>query len=791
MIQTWKQVLILIVVFFVGIGVFSHLTNHETTDLTQDMAEATLPVVYLVVDEEKINELHGYRTQMDTATMRDTITPVESGGTLSVYVDCYGSDVGDISYEIRSLDLSRLVQRTEVDNYLVEGDAVTADLSIQNLLTEGEEYVLILEVTVADEPCYFYTRIIEEDNSYIGSCVAFVREFHDITMDKERSSELASYMEPQSGEDNATLQTVTINNSLSQACWGNLVGTEETEPSVSIKELNDTYNVILLTYILSSEDEDGCVSYYNVEEYYRVRQGTEKVYLLSFERTVEEIFQGSENQMGSDALVLGIRSADVDYMANSSYTVICFVQQGELWSYNTGTNKLTQVYSFRTLGETDLRENYNEHDIQIIRADESGSVDFIVYGYMNRGDHEGEVGISVCHYESTTNMVEELLFLPGTSSYQVMKEEIGQVMYISDAGVFYLLMGNQLLAVDLETLQQEVYLADLTEESCVASSDGRYLAWTSGDAYTAETLYITDLETGTTTAVDAPEDCYVQPLGFLESDCIYGIAQKSHADSGSAIFAMHQLVIVDAGDADLTVLKTYEAKEAYVTGVTFADGNIYLECARYSDGVYVETDSDTIYNRDLQEEESVHISEISDSIKQRQVTLVLAKSVSGTTSLLTSKQIINETSVTLDLGEKSSTSTYYVYAKGKVLLGTNRLAEAVICADENRGVVIGENQTYVWKRAKATSATASVYREVDAADAYNLTGCSLEQVLYFVGVDRAVSGLLYKKTVQIVGYSDTSVTIYSSEDQTTQTMLLSEAVEAFAESGNVFYVASE
>lgn len=33
---------------------------------------------------------------------------------------------------------------------------------------------------------------------------------------------------------------------------------------------------------------------------------------------------------------------------------------------------------------TDARGAYNEHNIRIINADEMGSVDFIVYGYMNR-----------------------------------------------------------------------------------------------------------------------------------------------------------------------------------------------------------------------------------------------------------------------------------------------------------------------------------------------------------------------------------------------------------------------
>ena len=64
---------------------------------------------------------------------------------------------------------------------------------------------------------------------------------------------------------------------------GDFVGSEVTTPVVSIKEMNDDYQVILLEYIMSSVGESGNSEYYNVEEYYRVRVGAEKIYLLSFE----------------------------------------------------------------------------------------------------------------------------------------------------------------------------------------------------------------------------------------------------------------------------------------------------------------------------------------------------------------------------------------------------------------------------------------------------------------------------------------------------------------------------
>ena len=828
MIKLWKRIVILAAVFIAGLFVFSKILYHETEDLTTEMAEATLPVVYLVEDGELVNELHGYVQEMDAASVRDTITPLEEDGVLPIQISTYGNEISAIRFEVRSLDTTRLLQESEAVNMTLSGETLTADLNIENLLTEGEEYILIIEVDTADTTSYFYTRILQGGDNNIEECIAFVKEFHEITMDKDRQSELSSYMEPDSSSDNTTLQTVTIYNSLSQACWGDFEGSELTEPIASIKEINDTYSVIVLTYILTAVDEEGNQEFYNVEEYYRVRYGTEKMYLLSFERTVEEIFQGNGTEIDGDVLILGIRSSDVDFKANESGTVVCFVQQGELWSYNLDTDTLTKVYSFRSSDDMDVRENYDEHDIRIIRANESGSIDFIVYGYMNRGDHEGEVGISVCYYDSQTNTVEEQLFIPSEDSYQMMKEEIGQLMYISDDGKFYFNMGDQIHEVDLETLEDTILFDGLTDENYVSSDDGQYLAWTEGDADDATVMHLTNFETGVTVDIEVDADSRIRPIGFLESDCVYGIASAANVSEESSIFAMNQIVIIDSESEDLEVIKTYEFTDVLVADATVEDGSIYLEQVIYSDGVYVETESETIRNRDMQEEDLVYESETTDDRKQTLVTLQLSEEVENTPNLREPKLIISTEDTTLTLAEEITGSAYYVYAKGRILLGTGEISDAVISADENYGVVIGENQTYVWKRAKSTSKSLTIetaggtsaqakavaimlymagYKaDTDAllaeegsvlsvltetavdSNVYNLTGVSVDQTLYYVSTGSPVYALLDGSPVLIVGYDDSSVTLYDPSDESTSTVTLTTAEEDFAASGNVFYV---
>lgn len=115
--------------------------------------------------------------------------------------------------------------------------------------------------------------------------------------------------------------------------------------------------------------------------------------------------------------------------------MIAFVQQGELWCFDRVNNKIVQVFSF--LGAEDqCEDNWDQHDIKIARVDEAGSIDFVVYGYMNRGDHEGEVGTAVYHYDGLVHTIEEEIFIPSDVSYEILKAQMGQLMYVNERGHF-------------------------------------------------------------------------------------------------------------------------------------------------------------------------------------------------------------------------------------------------------------------------------------------------------------------------------------------------------------------
>lgn len=116
--------------------------------------------------------------------------------------------------------------------------------------------------------------------------------------------------------------------------------------------------------------------------------------------------------------------------------MIAFVQQGELWCFDRVNNKIVQVFSFLGAEGINARDNWDQHDIKIARVDEAGSIDFVVYGYMNRGDHEGEVGTAVYHYDGLVHTIEEEIFTRRMFLMKSLKAQMGQLMYVNERGHF-------------------------------------------------------------------------------------------------------------------------------------------------------------------------------------------------------------------------------------------------------------------------------------------------------------------------------------------------------------------
>ena len=831
------KIVVLILVFCVTVVVMGERDRQTEMNLTSEMASATLPVLYLERGNVRMNQLYGYSSEMDATAMRDTITPLKEDLTLPLVVKSYQNQIESISFEVRSMDMERLVEDGEINSFSQENGEIRVNLQFENILELGTEYMLEVTVNSDGKPIYYYTRIIREEDYYVDETLELVMNFHEQSFDDEQARNLALYLEPNSQGDNTTLQKVTINSSLAQVSWADFEGERLEQPIPSIKELGSSYNTVTLRYILTAAGDNGSVEYYNVEEYYRVRYNStiDRMSLLNYQRNMTQVFRGENQAVSKNKLLLGIRPENVDYMANDKGTITAFIQEGELWSYNSDSHELFQIFSFRNAEGISDRENNGQHDIRIMRMDEGGSMDFVVYGYMNRGSHEGRTGISVFHYDSVANTVEEVLFMPAVCSYEVLKVDWGEVFYISDKNMFYLLADGELYRIDLSTGKAQAIIRDMNPGSYVASEDGRYIAWQdSEDIDSAEAIKIMDLEGERVRAIEGNGGEYLKPVGFVESDFVYGTAKAGEvvADSaGNMKFPMYKVTIVDKNSQ---VVKEYQKDGYYISNAYVDQETIFLDREMRTEAGFLPASQDTIKNQQLESSRLITVDTIVTEKKQTQVEMVFAEEETEEPKNLqvkAPKEVVVEKPRTVELETSKNHENYYVYSGGKILMSTPSVTDAVLSADSNAGVVIDSEQKYIWRRGRdanqpmigsgtldmAGVSDNSVVRclmyllreeesSIDVEDlvargetprqiltealterkVVDLSGCSVNQVLYYVNLGNPVLAMVGDQAVLIVGYDEHNTILYQPAENTAKKMGLQDSDTFFSSGGNIF-----
>lgn len=801
MIKRILKILVPILVFagtFVGV---SMLTDRESGYVTSRMSDATLPIVYLQRGAETLDEVFGYKGQMNEESIRGNMIPLSKDMTVSLTVQTFQNHIEGISYEVRTMDNQRLLESTQVANFSEKDGLISTQLQIENLLQPDEEYRLILILTCDGEELRYYSRLLRTEDCYVDESIAFVRDFHKTALGKEDAASLVPYLEPDAKEDNTTLQRVTIHSSLKQVAWGEMEGQVLQEPIPLIQEISSGYNTILLKYVFASNGENGEVKFYNVKEYFRVRYSTasDRMQLLDYERTMNEIFQGDSGSFTRTEIQMGIREADVSYLANESGTCISFVQEGDLWNYNSNTNQLSQVFSFRGLEGINDRENHQEYGIRIIKVDESGSTDFVVYGYMNRGDHEGQNGIGVYRYDAVANTVQEELFVEAGQPYQVLQQTWGKLFYVSGDGHFYMVAENTLYRMNLTdgTIKS---IQNNLEADCFAVSDGgRYIAWQDIEP---NTMNVMDLEGEKQWQIQGERGAVLRPIGFVDSDFVYGVANEAAKGSG----LLYKVVIVDQ---EGKLIKEYEKQGLYITNAYVDKNSVVLERAQKSGDIYIETDPDTIKSREIEAAQSIQINTAYDDIWQTQVALVLPQELARKApQLLTPKEVVAEKKNLVSLEQREYETYYYVYYGDTMMRCTTDVSEAVQYADEIAGVVTGRHHQYIWRRGRGSTQTIAVgelpfdvsvlggsqgnQRDIlqslmEDARILNLNGCTVSQILYYV--DQGSPVLSYDSggtPILIVGFDLYNVLLYDFETETTYRKGMSDSLEFFSQAGNLF-----
>lgn len=795
---------ILTVVFIVAVIVFGYLTNKGNTNMTADLGSATLPTVSFTCGGYEVNYLTGYTQEMDVTTMRDSITPVMNQ-SLEMKIQTYDSRVQSLEYGVYTLDGSKELAKENIKN-----PKETVSLSFDSsLLTE--ERLLIITLHIDKKEIYYYTRVEDGSEFSLDSCLKYVSDYHTNAMGKVENVGVGAALE-QSGTEDTGFYHLTIQSDYDHVTWGNLqpevVGTERWK----ITEANSTYTSVLLEYQVQCKGEENEQDLYKVQEFFRVRDLSGTVHMLDYDRTMEQIFNPAQTVMNEKGILLGITDPDVPYVVSSDGTKVAFIEADELWYYNQDQDEMSLLFSFMDSESKDIRNLTDEHEIRLINMDQSGNVTFTVYGYMNRGPHEGEVGAAIYFYNAEQNCIDEKAFIPSTTSASVAREELGKLVYYSvDRQMLYVLTGGTLYQIDMENEEQKVLAKNLEEGQYVTSENGKLAAFqTGGSLYEAEQVTVMNLETGKSYQVKADEGACILPLGFVNSDFVCGMSRESDAGrtaSGEEIRPMYKIEIRSGAKK---VARTYQSENDYVLGVEVSGGMINLNRVVKNQDVYSQIADSQITSNEEKKQSNISLESYVTDLKETQMRLTFADGISDKEpKVLKPKQVLYEQPASVSFDEKEDQTVYYVYGTGCFQGMYDRAGDAVIKADAVDGVVVSGDQKYVWERGnryleymitdkedviaalrdKLNSGTAAVDAagEVLGGQTLDLTGCTTEEMLYIVNKDIPVIGVKGDgSSVILVGYDQNYVTYIETSTGNRSAISYEQMDALLAGSGNTF-----
>ena len=824
--------------FLLGVLGMGYYLMAGNTDSTAHMASATLPLIYLEQGGRSFNLMHGYTKSMDASSIRDAVLPLPEDREISLRIESPDTAVQDIHYEVRSLDMDRLIEDGELE-FTREGDTIRADFQLMDLLEDGGEYLLALRLSLEQgREAYYYTHIANVGGTHLMECLELVDTIHGALFDKDNTVSIAQYMETDSSADNDTLDYVSIHSRYNQMIWANMeVEPPEGEVRTYITEIENAVASIRLEYELDYTNEEEETERYEVTESFRVRYTEQRMYLLNYERRVDRIFEPDPSVFSEKSVDLGILNTEMEYRKNEEENIVGFVQNGQLWSYDAAQNKLSLVFGFRE-GD-DLRGSFDEHAIRILNVDESGSMNFLVYGYMNRGSHEGETGIALYTYDALANSVEERLFIESNRSFAALEAELGEAAYVNNNQQFYLYLDGSVICVDLNTLEYETIDSGVSAESCLVSADGRFAAWQQEvSLHESDTVSVMDLETGARKTVSAREGFYIRALGFMGTDFIYGEAAQDDVRediAGNWIFPMGRVVIQDQYGKELRA-SDYEALGKYVVSISIEDNRISLECVRRSaDGGYEEAGPETITSRELETEEKISLETRNSGDKKREYYFALAEGHgSGRLRQLSPEQVLFEGSRRLALEAGTADGRYYAYSFDGSFLGAHAKAnETILAAYDAMGCVVDSRQDYIWKRGGRKTRTElsgmenpqqsagesslqaaleillgaqKIYSDVEAylAQGYtpyeileeqsagrvlDLSGCSVSMVQYYVSQGYPVLALQGGGAAELItGYDQQNIIVTDPLTGESSRRGLNDSTQMYEELGNLFLV---
>lgn len=829
--------MIVLIFLFIGSLIFfvaSMKENSLTREIeTTEMSDVSLPVVSVLYQNKEMNFLYGYVKDTVTYGAREEITPVPSDGDFFFYLYPYENEIVSVEYEINNRAEKIVIETGEGKVEPLSASVKKRKLNIHvaySFSPEVEYGMKLILINKDGKKTYYYTTLkyLKEDRFEYN--YNFAKRFEKAIFEKKEEKFVRRYLETNPSMDNMSFEHVNISSSYDMITWGDLAPQKVTEPQIRVLEHNRTSTGLLYQYVVSVGVKNK--NYYNVTEFFRINSYDSAVYLLAYDRRMEEVFHPEKTSLSKKQLKFGIGNKNTDFMTSVDNKYISFVREREVWQYETENNVLSKVFAFRKNNFDSERENLDRHRIKLLRMENGGDFFFAVYGYMNRGVYEGRNGVVIYKYYEKEKRVEELVFILADKFHKELIHDIDRVSYLSADGVFYFALNGTFYSYSLAKRKLDTVTDEIKDDLFLVLHGGREVAWQ--DTHKDNEIWILNLETRHKAVIRSEEGKRLQLFTSIDNNLIYGVIQEKDirkSKDGSLILPSEKLLIVDASG---NPLKEYFKEKYYVTGVQIEDSVIFLKrLKKNKEGEFVVAATDQILNNNEKKLEEVAIVDrrTEKYLTEYYLTLPKAMDLKELPNVyLDVKNTVIPSETTVKFSEEMPlVNRYYAIVYGRVLESSENPAPMIALANKGMGYVIDSFGIVIWERGKMKQAAVSEEIDIDYADeadsekeaairlfltakgiyisdselkngksileivlnqpeikALNLNGISLEEALYYVSEGSPVIAMMDNRLVLITAYQSRTVSLMNVITGKIEVMSREEAEKIFEQAGNRF-----
>ncbi|MBQ4045864.1 MAG: hypothetical protein II627_05395, partial [Lachnospiraceae bacterium] len=428
-------------------------------------------------------------------------------------------------------------------------------------------------------------------------------------------------------------------------------------------------------------------------------------------------------------------------------------------------------------------------------------------------------------------------FMPYTRSVDLLDKSMGRLAYITDTGLFYMMMDGNLYAIDFAGRECLTAAADIAESTIVTSQDNSAIAWEeSRHQGGADRIRVFYLESGRQNVIEAEDGELLHAIGFIESDLAVGRIKKGHYKKYRSEVSrpMYAVQIYDENNA---AVSSYQKSRILVTGTTIGRGSITLKRMQITQAGLSEIPDDALIENMTPPAAAADVLAGVSGAAGYPVWRITTGQILQIGKVVSVEQVTITDSSYLTISAKDDTleKLYFAYAGSKLQGFYTSAASAVKKVYASYGYVVDSNGSYCLRRGYHTYSMTRLdstrtesgleeqkylclkvlaefeggsYEESLPALAEkglnevqvleeglkaaglkvnNLKGCSLQQIAWFyLGNGHPIYAQTPDGPVLIKGIGNSKVFMWDPSSAGTITLGIAEAESLFERAGNSF-----